>query len=164
MPVDVQTWRVRVGTYNAGRLSAFRSRYGRPKSIEKMKGSDVAGGCGTVLFGLVIALSLLYNLFRGRLDLSKFIHTIRVRCGGSKRVSSMKMACGTAVLVLFGLAMALCLLLLVAGDVERNPGPNGGMVERKRGLPKGLQSSPDPSSSLILYSNTTIVELCFSSV
>ena len=86
--------------------------------------------CGTVLFGLVMVLSLLHDLFRGRLDLSELLHNIRVRCGGSKRVSSMEMAnvaCGVAVL-LFGLAMALCLLLLLAGDVERNPGPNGGMV------------------------------------
>ena len=48
---------------------------------------------GTVLFGLVMVLSLLHDLLRGRLDLSEFIHTIRVRCArGSKRVSAVKMA------------------------------------------------------------------------
>ena len=124
MPVDVQTWRVRVGTYNAARLSAFRSRYGHPKSMRGTK-LNVAGGCDTVLIGLMMVLSLLHDLFRRRLE---FVHTIGVRCGGSKRVSPLKMdACGAAVLLLV-LAMALCLLLLLAGDVERNPGPNGGIV------------------------------------
>ena len=129
MPVDVQTWRARIGTYNAGRLSAIRARYHLPKSIESIKGLDVSSGCGTVLFGLVVVLSLLHDLLRGSVGLSDVISAIRVRCGRTKLVSSTKMAnvlCGTAVL-LFVLAMALCLLLLQSGDVERNPGPKGGI-------------------------------------
>ena len=125
MPVDVQTWRARIGTYNAGKLSAIRSRYHLPKSIESIKGLDVPSGCGTVLYGLVMVLSLLHDLLRGRVALSDVISAIRVRCGRRKFVSSTKMAnvlCGTAVL-LFVLAMALCLLLMQSGDVERNPGP-----------------------------------------
>ena len=128
MPVDVQTWRARTGTYNAGRLSAIRSRYHLPKSIESIKGLDVSSGCATLLYGLVMVLSLLQDLLRGKVGLSVLINAIRVRCGRSKFIPSTKLAnilCGTAVL-LFVLAMALCLLLLQSGDVERNPGPNGG--------------------------------------
>ena len=133
MPVDVQTWRVRVGLYNAGRLSDFRSRYGRPKTIKSVKGPklDALNGCGTLLdlLGLGVMLSLLHGLFRGRLDLSELFRTIRVRCGGSNGVSSIKMAFGAAVLLLV-LAITLCLLLLLAGDVERNPGPYEGILFR----------------------------------
>ena len=129
MPVDVQTWRVRVGLYNAGRLSDFRSRYGRPKTIRSVKGPklDALNGCGTLRLGVM--LSVLHDLFRGRLDLSELFHTIRVRCGGSNGASSIKMASGAAVLLLV-LAIALCLLLLLAGDVERNPGPYEGILFR----------------------------------
>ena len=128
MPVDVQTWRARIGTYHAGRISAIRKRYGLPKTIESIKGLDVHSGCGTILFGLAMILSLLYDLLRGRVSLSGLFRAVRVHCGGSKGVSSMKVAnvtCGAALLQL-GLAVALSILLLVAGDVERNPGPNGG--------------------------------------
>ena len=131
MPIDVQTWRVRVGTYNAGRLSDFRSRYGRPKTIESMKGSagpKLIALNGTLLLGLGMMLSVLHGLFGVRLEL---FHTIRLRCGGSNGVSSIKMASGAA-LLLFVLAIALCLLLLLAGDVERNPGPNEGIIIMSR--------------------------------
>ena len=122
MPVDIQTWRARIGTYNAGRLSAIQIRYGLPKSLESKKGLDVLGGCSTIL---VTVLLLLYGVLRGRIGVSDII---RVRCGGRSKagVSSMKVAsvsCGAA-LLLFGLAMALSLLLMQAGDVERNPGPS----------------------------------------
>ena len=127
MPVDLQTWRARIGTYNAGRLSAIRTRNGLPKTIESKKGLDVYSGCGTLFAGLAMVLLLLYDLLRGRVE---FFGAVRIRCGSSKGLSSMKVAntaCGVAV-VLFCLALAMSLLLLQAGDVERNPGPDGSKI------------------------------------
>ena len=126
MPVDVQTWRVRTGMYNAGSLSAIRTRYGPSKSV---KGSDVPCGCGAFLAGLsIVGLLLLCDLLHGRVGVSKLYCVFRVHCGSSKGVVSMKVVNASygAAVVLFILALSLSLLLLQAGDVERNPGPDGG--------------------------------------
>ena len=76
-------------------------------------------------------LLLLYNLLRVRVGVSDLFYTIRARYEVLKcAVSSMKIAnpscCG--IVFLFCLALALSLMILQAGDVERNPGPNDGKL------------------------------------
>ncbi len=157
MPIDLQTWRARIGTYNAGSLPAIRKRYGLPKThidgLERLgvHTSTSASGCGTILFGVVMIdlLLLLYDVLRRRVGLSGVFRAIRVRCGGgSKGVSSMKVyvvnsSCSAATLLVLqlGVVVALSALLLLAGDVERNPGPNGGIYSNSG---RTLYSFPAP--------------------
>ena len=135
--MDVQTWRIRTGLFNAGRLSVIRARYQRPpRSVETMKGWNVPSGFRALIACWWMVVPVLFGVLRGRIGVSEAFGAVRVRCGRSKGVSSMKVVnvcCGASMMV-FCLALALGFLLLRAGDVERNPGPNTGKTSMSHPL------------------------------
>ena len=120
-----------MGMFNARRLSTIRACYRRPpRSVETIKGLEVPSGLRVLIACWWMVLSILFGVLRGRIGVSEAFGAVRVCCGCSKGVSSMKVVnvcCGASMMV-FCLALALGFLLLRAGDVERNPGPNTGKI------------------------------------
>ena len=138
--MDVQTWRIRTGLFNAGRLSVIRARYRRPpRSVETMKGWNVPSGFRSLIACWWMVLTVMFGMLRGRIGVSEAFGIVRGHCGGSKGVSSVKVVevLSAASMTLLCLALVSSLLLLRAGDVERNPGPNGGKISMGQPLECG---------------------------
>ena len=123
----------------------IRARYKRPPiTVETMNGPgmNVPSGFRPLIACWWVVVSVLFGVVRGKIGVSDALGIVRVRCGSSKGVSSVKVVnivSAAAAAFLFCLALAVGLLLLRAGDVERNPGPNGGKISMGQPLACGFE-------------------------
>ncbi len=111
MGISVELWRARIGLFSGGRGSRPHSKAPLTKH-QPLHFSDTVGTTAKVVQG---GLLLLYILtFLSSQDQKKFLkHTINV---------------GLLVVSIAVLLHSLTHLLLLAGDVESNPGPRMGKL------------------------------------
>ena len=125
MPISAEQWRVAVGKMNANKsCPATRHKSGpttpcegtRQKPSEREERREYVANLLTVLYAYFLALkSIVSDLFRNERDESE---------GSTKKMKAKgKGMHGSLVMLLRLLLFITALLLLMGGDVERNPGP-----------------------------------------
>ena len=130
MGIDVATWRARIGL-NFSRQTRYACR---PLPVQwkaaRWGVGEVVNSTPLLLQGCVAVVSLSLILgytFRrgsiGRCGCGK-VCSSKFR-GGSVPSAEVRGMTDTAVCLLLGVCAVVLVLLLMAGDVERNPGPTG---------------------------------------
>ena len=127
MPISAQQWRVAVGKMNANKRcpaagkrqksSPAAPREGSPrKPSAREERQEYVANLPTVLYSYFLALrSIVSDVFRSERDENE---------GSTKKMKAKgKGMHGSLVMLLRLLLFITALLLLMGGDVERNPGP-----------------------------------------
>ena len=134
MGIDLATWRARIGLnyYHMSRPLQTRWRSSGGRLYQSVVGSwgvgEVMNDTSLVLKGCmtVVALSLIlqyvvdsWSKLKGRGRSSK------VRCQWCSATFQVRRTVDGGTLLLRAIVVVISLLLVIAGDVERNPGPKG---------------------------------------
>ena len=138
MGIDLATWRARIGLNYYHVCRPFRTKWRSSGALQYRPGvaswgvGEVMNDTPQVLKGCmtVVALSLIlqyvvhsWSKLKGRDGGGK------VRCQWRESTSQMKvMVNGGGTLLLRAIMVMIPLLLVIAGDVETNPGPGGNCV------------------------------------
>ena len=138
MGIDLATWRARIGLNYYHVCCPFRTKWRSSGALQYRPGvaswgvGEVMNDTPQVLKGCmtVVALSLIlqyvvhsWSKLKGRDGGGK------VRCQWRESTSQMKvMVNGGGTLLLRAIMVMIPLLLVIAGDVETNPGPGGNCV------------------------------------
>ena len=134
MGIDVATWRARIGLNGYHMCCPFHTRWrnsgGRlyQPGVASWGVGEVRNGTPLVLKGCmtVVALSLIlryvvhsWSKLRGKSGGGK------VRCHWQRTASQLRGTVDGGVTLLKAILVVIFLLLVIAGDVELNPGPEG---------------------------------------
>ena len=124
MPISAQQWRLAVGKMNANKRCPATSQKSNPvahcarspqKPSAREERREYVANILTVLYTYFLALrSLVFDLFGSEGHENE---------GSTKKVKEKGKTQGSLVMLLRLLLFITTLLLLMGGDVERNPGP-----------------------------------------
>ena len=152
MPISAQQWRLAVGKMNANKRCPVKRQKSSPaapcegsprKLSAREERREYVANLLTVLYAYFLALrSIVSDVFRSERDENE---------GSTKKMKAQgKGLQGSLVVLLRLLLFITALLLLMGGDVERNPGPP------KRGEYTTRAESIDPHR--ILYSRSSLCD------
>ena len=143
MPISAQQWRVAVGKMNANKRCPEKRQKSSPaapcegfprKPSAREERREYVANLLTVLYDYFLALrSIVSDVFRSERDENE---------GSTKMKAKGKGMQGSLIMLLRLLLFITALLLLMGGDVERNPGPP------KRGE-YTIRAERDPHKTLV---------------
>ena len=125
-PNGVEEWRARIGSWENRKLRWYQAHSGSRRRVPLNLGRVISEAPQLCLF---LLLSLVENVATGMCERGKDAFSTLGRLAGRCRCCADSRSLRARATPLFSLFLAVSLLLIVAGDVETNPGPISG--ERK---------------------------------